>query len=52
MQDCLGDLSDTVHGDAGPLFDREGVVSGLQLDERTAADRTRVSVRFQVGGAG
>lgn len=50
MQDCLSDLVDTVRGDAGPLFDREGVVSGLQLDERTLADRTRVSMRLQVGG--
>lgn len=52
MQDCLGDLPDTVHGDAGPLFDGEGMVGGLQFDERTLAERARVSVRLQVHGAG
>lgn len=52
MQDCLGDLSDTVHGDAGPLFDCEGMVGGLQFDERTLAERTRVNVRLEVRGAG
>jgi hypothetical protein len=48
VQQAFGDVLHSGHGDTGPLFDSQRMISGLQLDCRASANGLAVHHGLQV----